>query len=64
MIDRFFRPFFGGIFFDDDLTVSSRLFEFVMKILSEGENTLPRNGIGSLASQLANQLPKNSIHLG
>eukprot|EP00210_Caulerpa_lentillifera_P005742 g5490.t1 len=63
MVDRFFRPFFGGIFFDNELRVSSRLFEFVMKVLSEGENTLPRDGIGALASQLANQLPQQSIHL-
>ncbi|MEM9667041.1 MAG: FAD-dependent oxidoreductase, partial [Bacteroidota bacterium] len=29
MIERFFRPFFGGIFLDQSLAASSRMFEFV-----------------------------------
>ncbi|HNV48644.1 MAG TPA: lytic polysaccharide monooxygenase, partial [Spirochaetota bacterium] len=29
MIERFFRPFFAGVFFAPDLDVSSRSFEFV-----------------------------------
>lgn len=63
MTDRFFRPFFGGIFFDDDLQVSSRLFEFVMKILSTGENTLPENGIGVIVSHLTEKIPPFCFHL-
>ena len=61
MIDRFFRPFFGGIFFDNDLGVSSRLFEFVMKMLANGENTLPEKGIGEIARQLASGLPPHTL---
>ena len=33
MIDRFFRPFMAGIFFNRELTTSSRLFNFVMRML-------------------------------
>ncbi|GFR40132.1 hypothetical protein Agub_g688, partial [Astrephomene gubernaculifera] len=36
IIDRFFRPFLGGIFFDRSLSTSSRLFEFVMRSLATG----------------------------
>jgi hypothetical protein len=36
IIDRFFRPFFGGIFFDTNLGTSSRLFSFVMRMLATG----------------------------
>ena len=32
MVDRFFRPFLGGIFFNRRLTTTSRLFDFVMKM--------------------------------
>ena len=43
IIDRFFRPFLGGIFFDRNLNTTSRLFDFVMKMLATGENCcLPR----------------------
>ncbi|KAK9715815.1 hypothetical protein RND81_06G191400 [Saponaria officinalis] len=63
IIDRFFRPFFGGIFFDTDLETTSRLFEFVFKCLALGDNTLPERGIGEIPRQLAAKLPENSIRL-
>lgn len=36
IIDRFFRPFLGGIFFDRSLGTSSRLLTFVMRMLATG----------------------------
>ncbi len=63
MVDRFFRPFFGGIFFDRELQTTSRLFEFVFKCLALGSNTLPAAGIGAIPQQLADQLPAGSILL-
>lgn len=53
MIDRFFRPFLGGIFFDRGLSVTSRLFTFVMRVLATGLNCLPAAGIGAVPKQLA-----------
>lgn len=64
MIDRFFRPFLGGIFFDNNLNVTSRLFRFVMRMLATGSNCLPANGIGAVADQLAAGLPQGSIQTG
>jgi hypothetical protein len=64
MIDRFFRPFLGGIFFDAKLGTTSRLFEFVMRCLATGQNCLPAAGIGAVAQQLAAQLPPRCIHTG
>lgn len=61
IIDRFFRPFLGGIFFNTQLTTSSRLFEFVMRMLATGSNCLPAGGIGALSEQLASRLPADSI---
>ncbi|CAI5521140.1 unnamed protein product [Closterium sp. Naga37s-1] len=63
MIDRFFRPFLGGIFFDNELSTSSRLMEFVLRMLALAPNTLPSSGIGALASHLASRLPSHSIRL-
>lgn len=53
MVDRFFRPFLGGIFFDRGLSVTSRLFTFVMRVLATGLNCLPATGIGAVPKQLA-----------
>ncbi|KAG7017659.1 Protoporphyrinogen oxidase 2, chloroplastic/mitochondrial, partial [Cucurbita argyrosperma subsp. argyrosperma] len=63
IITRFFRPFFGGIFFDPELETSSRLFNFIFKCLALGENTLPANGIGAIPQQLAANLPPETILL-
>ncbi|KAF7142473.1 hypothetical protein RHSIM_Rhsim05G0110900 [Rhododendron simsii] len=62
-VDRFFRPFFGGIFFDTELETTSRLFDFVFKCLALGNNTLPAKGISAIPEQLAAKLPAESIRL-
>lgn len=61
VLDRFFRPFFGGIFFDTELKTTSRLFDFIFKCLALGDNTLPANGISAIPEQLAAKLPSNSV---
>ena len=63
IIDRFFRPFLGGIFFDRELKVSSRLFTFVMRMLAMGQNCLPARGIGIIAVQLAERLSPGVLSL-
>lgn len=63
IVDRFFRPFFGGVFFDRELETTSRLFDFVFKCLALGDNTLPSGGIGAIAEQLASRLPRGAVRL-
>ena len=63
MIDRFFRPFFGGIFFDLDLRTSSRAMEFVFRCFSQGDAAVPAAGMQQLPEQIAADLPAGSIHL-
>lgn len=53
MIDGFFRPFFGGIFLDRSLSTSSRMLQFVFRMMASGDSALPRQGMGAIASQLA-----------
>ena len=60
-IDKFFRPFLGGIFLERNLTTSSHLFEFVLKCFSQGDTALPVLGIGAIAEQLAKKLPEGSM---
>lgn len=63
MIDRFFRPFFGGIFFDTSLQASSRMFEFVFKMFSEGQAALPANGIQAIPDHIASHLEEGTVRL-
>jgi phytoene dehydrogenase-like protein len=62
-VHRFFRPFFAGILLDSELKSSSRMFEFVFKMLSEGEAVVPSRGMGAIPAQIASHLPENSIRL-
>ena len=62
-IHRFFRPFFGGILLDGELKSSNRMFEFVFKMLCEGDSVLPAGGMGAIPAQLASHLPADAIRL-
>lgn len=61
MIQAFFRPFLGGIFLESELITSSRKFEFVFRMFSQGEAALPKGGMQALPRQLAAALPGGSI---
>ncbi|MGB3591011.1 MAG: NAD(P)/FAD-dependent oxidoreductase [Nonlabens sp.] len=61
IIERFFRPFYAGIFLESELSTSSRMFEFVFKMFSTGNATLPKNGIAEIPKQLASRLKSTSI---
>lgn len=63
MIHRFFRPFLGGILLDGELNSSSRMFEFVFKMLSEGDTALPARGMGAIPAQLAEKFPAATLRL-
>ncbi|MCF8322465.1 MAG: FAD-dependent oxidoreductase [Flavobacterium sp.] len=61
MIDRFYKPFFSGIFLENDLKTSSNMFDFVMKMFSEGDAAIPELGMEEIPKQLVEMLPENSI---
>lgn len=62
VIDRFFKPFFSGIFLEPDLRTSSRMFEFVYKMFGEGDATIPAAGIGAISEQLVSKLMRTQLH--
>jgi phytoene dehydrogenase-like protein len=64
MVERFFRPFLGGIFLDPTLTTSSRMFRFVFRMFSQGDACLPAAGMQAIPNQLAAGLPPESVRLG
>ena len=61
MINRFFKPFIGGVFFDSTLEVSSRMFEFGFRMFSMGDTALPSKGMGAITEQIAARLPEGTI---
>ena len=63
MIQRFFRPFLGGIFLDGGLKSSSRMYEFVFKMMAEGDAAVPSRGMGAIPAQLAEKFPAAAVRL-
>ncbi|MGJ8696050.1 MAG: NAD(P)/FAD-dependent oxidoreductase [Verrucomicrobiaceae bacterium] len=63
IIDTFFRSFYGGIFLENDLRTSSKMFEFTFRMFTKGSATLPAQGMQAIPNQLASQLPADSIRL-
>lgn len=63
MIDRFFRPFFGGVFLEKDLRTSARMLLFLFAMFDRGGSALPARGMQSIPDQLAVALPPGSLRL-
>ena len=61
IIKEFFKPFFGGIFLENELSTTSGMFEFVFRMFSQGSATLPYEGMSALPAQLASSLPSEWI---
>lgn len=61
MISQFFKPFMAGIFLEDQLSTSSRMFEFVFKMFSEGNAAIPAKGMGMIPLQLAQGLSSSEL---
>lgn len=61
---RFFRPFFAGVFFEPELAVSSRAFEFVFRAFALGDTALPARGMEQIPLQLASRLAPGRLRLG
>ncbi|MFN7099153.1 MAG: NAD(P)/FAD-dependent oxidoreductase [Flavobacterium sp.] len=61
MIERFYRPFMSGIFLENQLTTSRRMFDFVMKMFSDGDVAIPELGMEEIPKQLVALLPQDSI---
>ena len=59
----FFKPFFTGIFLENELQTSSRMFKFIFKMFAEGGAAIPVKGIQEIPNQLASKLKNTKIEL-
>lgn len=58
---HFLRPFFRGIFLEKPLHTSRRMFDFVFKMFSKGNATLPAYGMEQLVKHMVSRLPDDAI---
>lgn len=63
MIGNFFLPFFRGIFLENELQTSSRMFKFVFKMFSVGHAAIPEMGMQQIPNQLFGKLKKTKVRL-
>ncbi|MEC9092655.1 MAG: NAD(P)/FAD-dependent oxidoreductase [Planctomycetota bacterium] len=62
-IERFFKPFLGGVFLEPNLETSSRLFDFLFRKFCNRKAVLPAEGMGQIPQQLASQFTEHSLRL-
>jgi phytoene dehydrogenase-like protein len=62
-IERFFRPFFGGVFLEDQLATSSNLFLFLFRNFLLGRVCLPALGMETVPGQLLSRLAPGHLRL-
>jgi len=63
MIEKFFRPFFGGVLLDGNLDAPCRVFAFTLRMFIGGGAALPAQGMQAIADQLYESLPEGSVEL-
>jgi phytoene dehydrogenase-like protein len=63
-IQRFFVPFFGGVFLERALDTAAPVFLFDFAMFSLGRACLPRGGMDAIPRQLAAALPPDAVLLG
>lgn len=62
ILDNFFKPFFKGIFLENALQTSSRMFNFVFRMFSTGYAAIPEKGMQEIPEQLKSKLQKTVFH--
>jgi protoporphyrinogen oxidase len=63
MINRFFKPFFRGVFLEKELNTNSSFFKFLYKLFAKGDVAIPKNGMHMIPEQIASHLSPNQIRL-
>ncbi|MBC7408481.1 MAG: FAD-dependent oxidoreductase, partial [Arcicella sp.] len=63
MIQQFFKPFFGGVFLENELSTSANFFKYIFGKLYEGDTVIPANGIEQIPKQLMKMLYIGTVKL-
>lgn len=63
IINRFFKPFFRGVFLEKDLKTDVQFFKFLFSQFAKGNVVVPEDGMQAIPEQLASRLSPNQIRL-
>jgi phytoene dehydrogenase-like protein len=63
MIQQFFRPFFGGVFLENELSTSANFFKYIFGKFYEGDAVIPAKGIERIAKQIEKMLYIGTVKL-
>jgi phytoene dehydrogenase-like protein len=63
MIQQFFRPFFGGVFLENELSTSANFFKYIFGKFYEGDAVIPAKGIEQIAKQIQKMLYVGTVKL-
>jgi len=63
MINRFFKPFFRGVFLEKELATDSSFFKFLYNQFAKGDVVVPQNGMQAIPEQIAGHLSPSQIRL-
>ena len=63
-VERFFSPFFGGVFLERALDTSEAIFAFTFAMFALGRAGLPHGGMARIPEQMAGDLPAGAIRSG
>lgn len=63
VIEKFFRPFFGGVFLEKDLRTSAAMLQFLFAMFDRGGSALPAHGMQAIPEQMAKAVPPGSLRL-
>lgn len=63
IIERFFRPFFRGVFLEKGLKTDASFFKFLFRQFAEGDVVVPENGMQAIPEQIAAYLNPKQIRL-
>jgi phytoene dehydrogenase-like protein len=64
IIQRFLKPFFAGVCLDPEISVSSRVFQYIFRIFATGGVALPGQGMEAVVRHLAEKIPEDRIRTG
>jgi protoporphyrinogen oxidase len=63
IIDNLFRPFFGGVFLEKNLSTNAALFRFLFKMFAGSGAAIPAYGMQQLPQKLFEKLDPNQVKL-
>lgn len=63
MIEKFFKPFFGGVFLENELSTSANFFKYIFGKFYEGDTVIPAKGIEQIAKQIEKMLYIGTVKL-